>query len=680
MTNTLRKLLHPKSIAVVGGGSWCSNVINQSRAFGFSGRIWPVHPSKTDIAGEESFPSVQDLPAPPDATFIGVNRYATIQTVAALSAINAGGAVCFASGFQEAAAEDEASADLQTQLLAAAGHMPILGPNCYGFINYLDGAMLWPDQQGGRKTDTGVAIITQSSNIAINITMQRRGLPIGMLITAGNQAQTGLAAIGAELLRDPRITALGLHIEGIGDITAMEGLAQQALAVSKPIIALKVGASDQARTATISHTASLAGSDAGSRALLKRLCIAQVDTLPEFLEALKLLHVAGPLKSNRIASLSCSGGEASLMADLALDHGVTFPPLTTPQRTDLRAALGPMVNLANPLDYHTYIWNDADKMGEAFSAMMDPNLAFGIVVSDFPRADRCNPADWDCIISSVIHTVKRRKIPMAIAASLPENMPENVADQLIELGITPLCGLPEALCAARVAAHCNSVPTTIPTLPPRPPKSVKTLTEAQSKAALAAHGLNIPRSALATCAADLPQLAAGLKPPFALKGQGIAHKTEVGAVELNLTTPEQITCAAKTMPTSTFLLEEMITRTVAELIIGVVLDPAHGYVLTIGAGGTLTEILQDTASLMIPANRKDIEAALGTLKIHNILTGYRGQPAADISAIVDAAMALQAYVVANHGAVAEVEVNPLLCGPDITVAADALIQIGEIDD
>ncbi|MEE9428208.1 MAG: acetate--CoA ligase family protein [Paracoccaceae bacterium] len=680
MTTDLQKLFRPKSIAVIGGGSWCANVINQSRAFGFTGPIWPVHPNKPEIAGEKSYPTVQALPAVPDASFIGINRLATIEAVAALSAIIAGGAVCFASGFQEAAAEDKSSSDLQQQLLKAAGQMPILGPNCYGFINYLDGTLLWPDQHGGRKTDTGVAIITQSSNIAINITMQHRGLPIGMIVTAGNQAQTGLAEIGEHLLQDPRITALGLHIEGIGELAAMENLAQQAHALNKPVIALKVGSSTQAQAATISHTASLAGSGAGARALLKRLAIPQVDTLPQFLEALKLLHVTGPLKSNRIASLSCSGGEASLMADLAQPNGVTFPPLTAPQKTDLRTALGPMVNLANPLDYHTYIWNDADKMADAFSAMMDPGLALGIVVSDFPRADRCEPADWDCIITSVSQTARQRNIPMAIAASLPENIPENVADRLIQQGITPLCGLPEALTAARVAAQCNTAPNATPILPPRPPKNPINLTEAQSKAALATHGLNIPRSALATCAAHLPQLAASLKPPFALKGQGVAHKTEAGAVALNLTTPDQIIRAAKSMPTSTYLLEEMVTGTVAELLIGVVLDPAHGYVLTIGAGGTLTEILQDTASLMIPASRQDIETALSTLKIHQILSGYRGQPAANIPAILDATLAIQAYVIANHGTIAEVEVNPLLCLPDAAIAADALIRTGDTND
>lgn len=203
--------------------------------------------------------------------------------------------------------------------------MALLGPNCYGFINYLDGSLLWPDQHGGERVSKGVAIITQSSNIAINLTMQKRGLPIAFISSVGNQAQVSLSDIGSTILDDPRVTALGLHIEGIHDVTAFEELVMKANSLRKPIIALKVGASDQAQLATISHTASLAGSDAGAKALFTRLGVIQVNNLTTFLEALKLAHVVGKLPNAEVISMSCSGGEASLMADLGQNAGVTFP-------------------------------------------------------------------------------------------------------------------------------------------------------------------------------------------------------------------------------------------------------------------------------------------------------------------------------------------------------------------
>ena len=144
---------------------------------GFEGDIWPVHPTKIEVGGLQAYASVEDLPSSPDAAFIGVNRHLTIEVVKSLQAIDAGGAVCYAAGFLES---DETGAELQQALIKAAGNMPVIGPNCYGLINYADGALLWPDQQGGRRLEpnqTGVAIIAQSSNIAVNFTMQRRGLP-----------------------------------------------------------------------------------------------------------------------------------------------------------------------------------------------------------------------------------------------------------------------------------------------------------------------------------------------------------------------------------------------------------------------------------------------------------------------------------------------------------------------
>lgn len=681
MSTGLQRLLRPKTIAVIGGGAWCENVIRQSRAFGFAGPIWPVHPTRSEISGTPAFASINALPDAPDASFIGINRHATIQTVADLSKRGAGGAVCFASGFLEAESEDQNGADLQDQLLMAAGDMTLIGPNCYGFINALDGALLWPDQHGAIKTGSGVAIITQSSNIAINLTMQHRGLPLAYMVTAGNQAQTGLAEIGMALLEDSRVTALGLHIEGIGDIRVFEALASKARTLGKSIIALKVGQSDQARAATISHTASLAGSEAGATALLERLGIAQVQTLSQLIEALKLLHVTGPLASNHLASMSCSGGEASLMADLAQDCGVTFPALTKVQHKDLHATLGPMVKLANPLDYHTYIWGDTAAMADTFSAMMHPDLGLGILVSDFPRADRCDAADWDCVINAISQTRQRTGVPLAIAASLPENMPEDIAARLIKQGITPLCGLSEALVAARVGAECGQPkPAAEPALLPRPPTASKTLTEAQAKTALAAYGLQIPPARHAQNLSDLPRLISTLNFPLVLKGEGIAHKTEAGAVALNLTSADQVMAAAKTMPTDSFLLEEMVTGAIAELLIGVVLDPAHGYVLTLGAGGTLTELLDDTASLLIPATAGDIKVALQTLKTYRLIKGYRGKPAADLDAIIQAVLSIQAYIIDQHGQIDELEVNPLICLPKGATAADALTQTGEKND
>ena len=672
----LGRLLRPQSIAVIGGGTWCENVIAQCRKIGFAGEVWPVHPSRASVSGLPAFRDIRHLPDAPDASFIGINREATIGAVAELSARGAGGAVCFASGFREADAETGNGATLQQALLEAAGEMPILGPNCYGFLNYLDGAALWPDQHGGVRVDRGVALVTQSSNIAINLTMQDRGTPLAYVITVGNQAQTGLSEASRALLRDDRVTALGLHIEGIDDLRGFEALAAEARALGKPIVALKVGKSDQARAATISHTASLAGSNAGGQALLRRLGIGQVSSLSALLEALKLLHVAGPLGSNRIASMSCSGGEASLVADTALEAGLVFPPLSAGQIKGLRAALGPRIALANPLDYNTFIWGDIDAMTASFTAMMEGDVAMGCVVLDFPRADRCDASAWQPVIEAVARTGQQAGRSMAIVSSLKETMPETVAQDLMARGIVPLAGLAEAAEAIFVAARLGRpLEDPAPILLPPVACDARILTEMEAKGALSAAGLRVPASVRAENAKAAVEAAQSIGYPVVLKGEGIAHKTEAGAVVLNLSGAAELQEAAHAMPAESFLVEEMVTGTVAELLIGVVADPAHGYVLTLAAGGTLTEVIEDSASLLVPASRDAALAALNSLRIARLLAGYRGKPAADIDAILDAVMAVQAYVT---GALPqEVEINPLLCGPDGAVAADALIRIGE---
>ncbi|NDW52411.1 acetate--CoA ligase family protein [Aliiroseovarius sp. PrR006] len=669
----LNRLLRPRSIAVIGGGVWCANVIEQCRKVGFQGDIWPVHPTKPEVGGLATYPSIETLPSAPDASFIGVNRNVTIEAVAALSAVGAGGAICFASGFREASAELLDGAALEQALLEAAGDMPIIGPNCYGLLNLLDGAALWPDQHGTTRCDSGVAIITQSSNIAINLTMQRRGLPVAYVVTAGNQAQTGLAEIGQALLEDSRVTALGLHIEGIGDLRAFEALARRATELGKPIVALKIGRSDQARAATISHTASLAGSDAGARALLRRLGIGQVDDLSAFLEALKLLHITGPLSSNRIASASCSGGEASLMADAAHTYQIDFPPLTPTQSDGLRAALGPKVALANPLDYHTYIWGDAAAMTATFTALLQGDLSLGIVVLDFPRTDRCDGAEWDLVIDSVEATMTATGRPMGILASLTDTMPEAVAQDLMARGIVPFSGMKEAMAAIDLAANLPAMTTDALFLEP-PADKGSTLSEAEAKSALAQFGLRVPGADRAISPETAAAVADSVGFPVVLKGEGVAHKTEAGAVALGLSTASQVETAARAMPTDSFLVEEMLTAVLAELLVGVTHDPAHGYVLTLAAGGTLTEILKDSRSLLVPASRTHIRAALEQLRIAPLLAGYRGAAPADMNAVLDAIDAIQSYVMANP--VAEIEVNPLMVMADRAVAADALIRTG----
>ena len=669
MSGRLDRLLRPRSVAVIGGGAWGRNVVRALREMGYPWDVWPVHPTAEKIEGVQARRDLSQLPRAPDAVFVGVNRNATIGVIEQLSAMGAGGAVCFASGFGEAGD----GAALNAALLDAAGDMPVIGPNCYGFVNALDRAALWPDTHGLVPVKRGVAILTQSSNIALNLTMQRRGLPIAYVATAGNQAQTGLADLGAAMLADPRVSALGLHVEGFGDLRPWEALSAEAARLGKPVVVLKAGRSAAAQAATVSHTASIAGSDAGAGALIDRLGFARAETLPGLLEALKLLHVVGPLPVPAIASLSCSGGEASLMADAADRRGITFPPLRPQQAHDLSRLLGPLVRIDNPLDYHTFIWGDTDRMAQVFAAMMRGDALLTCVIADFPHEIRSDGAAWECIIDAAAQARAAAGLPLALVSTLPDTLPEAMVERLRAADLLPLCGLEAALEGIAIAALLGRQSRhPAPLLLPRPGAHTALIDEAAAKTALAGHGLDVPRGRVWPA----PAIAEQGPGPYVLKRLGTAHKTEAGAVALSLSATD-LPGAARAMGQGPFLVEEQVTGALAELLVGIVADPAHGYVLTLGAGGTAAELAQDSVSLLVPSPPEEIAGALRSLRLWPLLDGYRGRPRAAQEAVVAAIRSVQDYVTAQAGRVAEVEINPLIVTATRAVAADALLRLWE---
>ncbi len=662
MTRDLSRLLRPRSIAVMGS-VWAENVITQCRKMGFAGPVWPVHPTKPAIGGLKAYAALADLPGAPDATFIGVNRHATVDVVRELSAMGAGGAICFASGWTEAG-----EPELQGQLVAAAGDMPILGPNCYGVINYLDGALLWPDQHGGRRVDRGVALLSQSSNIVINLTMQARALPVAYVACLGNAAQVGLAELAGALLADERVTAIGMYVEGIDDAPAFAALAEAARAVGKGIVCIKSGKTELSRSAAASHTASLAGGGAASSAFLRQAGVAEVNTLPELIETLKIFHAHGPQIGPRICSLSCSGGEAGLVADLAAPFALPFPPVPEATRARLGEILGPIVTIANPLDYHTFIWGDGPRTTDVFTTMLSAYDA-GIFIIDPPRADRCDPASFQPALDAIVTAGRVTGKPGFPVASLPENFDEDRAIALMDQGVAVLMGLESALGAIR-AAQTEPGRAGWRPAPALPPRDTRMLSEAEGKALLAGAGVPVPRAVTGTTLAEVAEKAAGLTAPLALKGLGFAHKTEAGAVRLGLQTLDG---QAEMPGAAGYLAEEMVTGTVAEILLGLRRDPVYGISLTLGMGGVTAEVLADTVTLILPAGEGEVLAAMKRLRLWPLLDGYRGRTKADMVSVAALAVRLGRLMLARPD-LEEIEINPILVRSQGAVAVDALIR------
>ncbi len=697
---SLRRLFSPRSIAVFGGSA-AAEVVRQCRKLGFDGDIWPVHPRRDSIEDLRCYPSVAALPQAPDASFVAVPREATVDVVEQLAARGAGGAVCYASGFAEVGGE---GMDLQGRLVQAAGGMALLGPNCYGMLNYLDGVALWPDQHGGERVRRGVAIVTQSGNIGLNLTMQRRALPLAYLITVGNKAGSSMESIVDALLQDERVSAIGLHIEGLDDVAAFSRVALKALQQKVPLVALKSGSSHLGAQTTMSHTSSLAGPDVLYDALFARFGIARVLDPAALLETLKLLHVHGGLPGRRIISASCSGGEASLVADLAQPRGLEMPALPALAQRRLHAVLGDKVSVTNPLDYHTYIWGDAPAQTECFAGLLDCKFDLHLLVLDFPRADRCDGGTWQTTVDAFVAAHAAGNVAAAVVASLPEGLPEAVSRQLLAQGIAPMQGIAECLDAiahaARIGAAQGRASDIRPLLalpplaglrsgdtspepgdsPAHTDGSMEMLDEAASKQALAAFGVPVPKGAVVS-AAEAATYADSLGYPVVVKAVSakLAHKTEAGAVRLNLVDPQEVGAAAIAMSglSDRFLVERMAAGVVAEIIVGVQRDAQFGLALTVGAGGIFVELLKDVATLLLPVSRVDVRQALESLRAWPLLTGYRGRAAGDIEALLDAVMSIAAYAQANAERLRELDVNPLLIlarGRGV-LAVDALITL-----
>jgi acyl-CoA synthetase (NDP forming) len=677
----LGRLLRPRSLAVFGGSA-AAEVIRQADKIGFSGDIWPVHPGKNEIGGRRAFRCAKDLPEAPDAAFIGVNRYASIDIMAELAACGTGGAVAFASGFSEAGAEGQA---LQARLLQAAGAMPFFGPNCYGFLNYLDRTLTWPDQHGGAPVPRGVAIITQSGNIGLNVTMQRRALPIAMLITLGNQASLAHADAMDAVLDDPRITAIGLHMEAIGDPDALASAVARARARNVPVVALKTGRSAEGARIAQSHTAALASGDAVVDAFFRRIGVARVESIPALLETLKILHYLGPLPGRTISSLSCSGGEAALIADTAASCGLRFAKLDARATARIAATLPDLVSISNPLDYHTFGWRNRPALAATFGAMMRAGADLNLLILDFPRPDKCETQDWDIAASAMGDAAAAEKRPAAVLATLPDAMPEDHANALAASGLVPLFGMNEALQAIAAAAEAGCSPVAGASAPRAAGVAISgvpvSFSEFDGKRALASCGVPVPDGAIAVSAAQAAAEAARLGFPVVVKATGaaLAHKSELGGVRLNLHNENDVAAAAEALLalSGQVLVERMVTAAAAELIVGVARDAVLGLHLLLGAGGVLAELLDDTATLLLPASRAEITAALLGLRAAPLLHGYRGAPPADIEAAISVICAIQDFVQAHATRLIELDVNPLIvrAAGQGAVAADVLLRM-----
>jgi len=695
LRRNFQRLLAPRTMAFIGG-TQVERTLVTLRNQDFDGEVYVVNPRRDEIAGYKCLPTIQDLPAAPDAVFLAVNADASIDALNQLRERDAGGAVCYASGFSEIG---EAGAERNQNFIRAAGDMAVVGPNCYGLVNYVNHGSIWPALYPKLRSKRGAAVIAQSGNVTGHIVSNDRSVPFSYLISAGNQAVLGFEDYIDYLVDDPNVTCLGLFMEGIRDVASFSQACLRARAKAIPVIVCRSGRSELGAAMAASHTSSLAGQNEYYEALFDRLGVIRTDTVPQFLEMMKIASVAEPIAGPRIAVFSSSGGDNGLAADYCSFAGLQLPQPTAAQIGEIKPLLPEFGHVSNPLDFTAGYWGDEKLLTPMFTTMLSGECDAGMLVVDYPPATSPykDTSAHEAMDRALAAAGKATGKPVFHASVNTGGITPEASERMVAQGIVPLQGLHDAASVvAKWAEHCARVRadstdggTSFSTLVPfaaRPLNGItRTVNEVESKRRLAAYGLTVPQGRVLSLA-QISELPERLDTPMVLKvvHDDLPHKTEVGGVALNLPGRDEALAAANRMIDNVarhspalrlekYLMEPMQAPPLAELIVGVKRDPLFGMVLVIGAGGIFVELLKDATPLLLPVSRNDVEVALKGLKSFALLDGFRGRPAANLEPVIDAIMAIASYAGEHLDTLSELDVNPLMVSENGAVAVDALI-------
>jgi acetyl-CoA synthetase len=464
--------------------------------------------------------------------------------------------------------------------------------------------------------------------------------------------------------------------------------AARARAAGKPIALVKAGRTEAASRTVHTHTGALAGADAAFDAFCAQAGIARCESLATLCETLKIFHSGGPLPGRRVLAMGASGGDMAMTADAARHLGLDFAPIPADAAARLTQILSERVHVSNPFDFHTHVWFDPPRQKEMFRVAQRAGFDVVAFLIDFPPPGAADDSAYQSAIDSFAAALPGAPTRGAVIASLPESLSQATRERCLAQGIVPLQGQREALEALDLAGRVGEswarrgeelslrIPRAAATAPAR------TLAEHEGKRALAAYGVPVPRSQLVDWH-DAAAAAEALGFPVVIKAMGAAleHKSELGAVVLNVRTAAEAAAAAQRLSaiSATLLIEDMVSDGVAEVLIGVTVDRKFGQLLTLGAGGVLTELLRDSVSLLPPFSAATIGPAIARLGVGKLLAGYRGRPAGDVEALTQTALACTRYAAENLERLLELDLNPVIVRPAGrgAVAVDALIRLAE---
>jgi acetate---CoA ligase (ADP-forming) len=687
-------LLRPRSVAVVGAndrpGSYGDVIFRNLAAAGFEGAVYGVNPKREEVHGKPCVPSVAELPEPVDAVVVAIPAAACAPVIVEAGERGCGGAIVLAAGFGETPAGRPLEAELRAAAATAA--IPVCGPNGNGVVSVAARAPLWGDSVE-RLTPGPVAVITQSGNFGVNALGSDRGIGFHTVISTGNSAVLSAADWLEALAATEGVGSVALMLESDGDgarlARALASCAERSIGVA----VLKVGSSEVAARAATAHTGALAGDQRVFAALMEEAGVAQASEPSELLELARALAVpaARPARSGGLAILTCSGGDSGVAADLAAARGLELPKLSAGARERLVKVLPSAATVANPLDYTSMLWDDHEALKEVAAAVSsDPAIDQLLLLFDQPRGLDPEVAEgWEGVRRALIAGAAKGDAATILGSTLPELLDPDNARELAAAGqVATAAGLGAAIASAAALRTPLADPQRLREIAAAAESgrhgaggaAMESIDaeygEAEAKRLLADGGLEVPDGAVALDVAGAVEVALTVGFPVAVKlsSPALLHKTEAGALALDLRSEDEVRDAAERLLSlpeaagATLLVERMAEGGV-ELIYAVRRDgvvPA----LLVGTGGTWAEALDDVALVPLPASPERVERALRGLRAAPLLTGARGGPAVDLDAAARFGSRLGELALA-HG-LDLLEVNPALASPHGCVALDAV--------
>jgi len=686
----LSRLIAPQSVAVIGASDrahsvGCEALKNLSQHSDFTGEIYPINPKRDTILGLKAYPDMVSLPkSGVDVAMVCVPANRVLGALRDAADAGTHFAVVFTSGFAETGEEGKLI-EAEMHAISQASGMRIYGPNVPGLsnINRRIGLTFSPvfkdDKKGGK-----IGLVTQGGGLGRSfIQASERNIGIGLWASTGNESDLQLGDFVHYMAQDPDISVIAVLAESLRDGPRFLAAAQAAAKAGKPIIAMKVGQSEYGVKATQSHTAAMAGSAAVTSALFRQHGIVEVNDIDELIDTAALFARAGIRKRKGICVYSFSGGTGALAADMVGSAGLTLSDFA-PQTVSALKALAPSyAAVENPVDLTTAVFTIEDMNRNCLELVAkDPTTDIVLLptpanyggITDLSAADVIALSGGDTLF-----------VPVWMAGYDAKGY-----HALNDAGINPFHSLGKAAKAMKRLIwrgnwQAGDTPDT--TEVAALPKGV--LDEAAAKTFLDGAGIATPRGGVAANASEAVEQAGAIGYPVVLKAlvPGLLHKTEAGGVAIGLADAAGVRAAWAAMEAQLAtqeitlkrgLIEQMVTLTGTECVIGLHDDPAFGPVLSFGLGGIFVEAIGDVTYRSVPIGPAEAARMIDDIRGHALLGPLRGRRGADKAALADVLVAVSKL--GTQGQIAELDLNPVLAGPDRVVALDALIVRAENEE